>query len=148
MTVQLQGAQDYRIDPYLFEACQTDAERLCKGVQPEAGNVQSCLVCQIPAMSRCQALVSSDCLTPVAPPRSIARCYLQLFHLSRLRKDVAGPQTHVCIHVVQWANWTVSDGAFTYASMCRALWTSTVASECVSSSSHADIWTTLLCVCL
>ena len=42
--VLLQGAKDYRIDPYLFEACEMDADRLCKGTQPEAGNVQSCLV--------------------------------------------------------------------------------------------------------
>lgn len=42
--VPLQGAKDYRTDPYLFEACEMDAERLCKGTQPEAGNVQSCLV--------------------------------------------------------------------------------------------------------
>lgn len=41
----MQAAQDYRIDPYLHEACQADVEAHCKGTKSEKGQVQSCLVC-------------------------------------------------------------------------------------------------------
>ena len=40
----MQAAKDYRIDPYLREACQADAEAHCKGTKPEKGQMQSCLV--------------------------------------------------------------------------------------------------------
>ena len=40
----MQAAQDYRIDPYLYEACKADVEKHCKGTKPEKGQVQLCLV--------------------------------------------------------------------------------------------------------
>ena len=46
-----QAAKDYRVDPYLHEACQDDAEAHCKGTKPENGQVQACLV------SACKATV-------------------------------------------------------------------------------------------
>lgn len=42
--LKVQAAKDYRIDPYLREACQADAEAHCKGTKPEKGQMQSCLV--------------------------------------------------------------------------------------------------------
>ena len=43
----MQAAQDYRIDPYLHEACQADVDTRCKGIKPEKGQVQACLVYSI-----------------------------------------------------------------------------------------------------
>ncbi|KAL0026108.1 hypothetical protein WJX79_000228 [Trebouxia sp. C0005] len=40
------AAKDYRIDPYLHEACQADAESYCKGTKAEKGQVQACLLRQ------------------------------------------------------------------------------------------------------
>lgn len=40
----VQAAQDYRVDPYLREACQADIEAHCNGTKPERGGVQQCLV--------------------------------------------------------------------------------------------------------
>lgn len=45
----LQAAKDYRIDPYLHEACQADAESYCKGTKAEKGQVQACLVSELAA---------------------------------------------------------------------------------------------------
>ena len=43
----VQAAQDYRVDPYLHEACRADVDTRCKGVKPEKGQVQACLVCSL-----------------------------------------------------------------------------------------------------
>ncbi|DBA68142.1 TPA: hypothetical protein ACH3X2_013949 [Trebouxia sp. C0005] len=40
------AAKDYRIDPYLHDACQADAESCCKGTKAEKGQVQACLLRQ------------------------------------------------------------------------------------------------------
>lgn len=42
--VQLDASYDYRADKMLFEACQKDAETLCKDVKNGGGRVQACLV--------------------------------------------------------------------------------------------------------
>lgn len=42
-----QAAQDYRVDPYLRDACQADIEAHCSGTKPERGGVQQCLVCSL-----------------------------------------------------------------------------------------------------
>lgn len=41
--VQHDAAIDFRADPLLFEACQKDADTLCKGVKFGGGRVQACL---------------------------------------------------------------------------------------------------------
>ena len=43
----MQAAQDYRTDPYLHKACQADVDKRCKGIKPEKGLVQECLVLSI-----------------------------------------------------------------------------------------------------
>ena len=43
----MQAAQDYKVDPYLRQACEADVNTRCKGVKPEKGQVQACLVCSI-----------------------------------------------------------------------------------------------------
>ncbi len=52
----MQAAKDYRIDPYLHEACQADAESYCKGTKAEKGQVQACLVSALAASIRSVAL--------------------------------------------------------------------------------------------
>lgn len=52
------AAQDYRVDPYLREACQADIEAHCNGTKPERGGVQQCLL-------QGQALVSWECQNEV-----------------------------------------------------------------------------------
>jgi Golgi apparatus protein 1 len=42
--VQLDAAYDYRADKMLHEACERDAEALCKGVKNGGGRIQACLV--------------------------------------------------------------------------------------------------------
>lgn len=42
--VQLDAAYDYRADKMLHEACEKDAEALCKGVKNGGGRIQACLV--------------------------------------------------------------------------------------------------------
>ncbi|WIA10933.1 hypothetical protein OEZ85_011098 [Tetradesmus obliquus] len=41
--VQLDAAYDYRADQMLHEACEKDAETLCKGVKNGGGRIQACL---------------------------------------------------------------------------------------------------------
>ncbi len=48
----MQAAKDYRIDPYLHEACQAYAESYCKGTKAEKGQVQACLVSELAASIR------------------------------------------------------------------------------------------------
>ena len=40
----MQAAQDYKVDPYLRQACHADVNTRCKGIKPEKGQVQACLV--------------------------------------------------------------------------------------------------------
>ena len=49
----MQAAQDYRINPYLHEACQADVDTHCKGIKPEKGQVQACLVRSIHLSCAC-----------------------------------------------------------------------------------------------
>jgi hypothetical protein len=42
--VQAAAARDYRADPGMHEACEADAQKLCKDVKPGGGRVQGCLV--------------------------------------------------------------------------------------------------------
>jgi hypothetical protein len=41
---QLDASYDYRADPTLHEACEGDANTICKGVKPGGGRIQACLV--------------------------------------------------------------------------------------------------------
>lgn len=55
--VQLDAAYDYRADQMLHEACEKDAETLCKGVKNGGGRIQACLV-SVAAAMRCCAWIA------------------------------------------------------------------------------------------
>lgn len=42
------AANDIKMDPQLNEICSSEAERLCKGVEPGEGRIQDCLVSTCP----------------------------------------------------------------------------------------------------
>jgi hypothetical protein len=80
--VQLDAAYDYRADKMLHEACEKDAETLCKGVKIGGGRIQACLVSGV-----CPGLC---CLTGVV---MLGVCHEILEHLKHLHKWLLLHQT-------------------------------------------------------